>query len=125
MAVPAGRKQCQCSPNCTFTLREGSRWRYYRGHSPVGAAKRSAAPSRESSFIVKSGAIYSASIAALEKERDILASEIDRIESQAVTSEAVARAARDLAEEACAKHGVLCETIKNLKLLMGIVPEEE
>ncbi|HEV2709170.1 MAG TPA: hypothetical protein VGU67_03055 [Edaphobacter sp.] len=121
MAIPANRKPCICSVDCLATLRIDSSWKYARGHS---AAKRSTKNPEAHSFVEKSGNYYSACLAILATERDLLTKEIDRLEDQAVAAEKTAKAARDLAADVATKHEVIIETITNLNLLLGIVPQE-
>lgn len=123
MALPAGFKSCLCSPGCSGMVPALSRWRYVRGHSPDAQKKRNHKPVT-TSFVSKSGAAYSACIASLEVERDVIASEIDRLETQAEAAERTARAARQQSSDAAVKHEAICDTITNLKLLLGIIPKE-
>jgi hypothetical protein len=125
MAISADRKSCQCSPSCTETIRIDSSWRYVRGHSPASKIKRGARATAVTSFVARSTSAYSASIATLEIERDLLTDEIDRLEEQATVAEKTAKAAREQSSDVAIKHEVIVATITNLNLLLGIVPKEE
>jgi small-conductance mechanosensitive channel len=130
MAFPLDRKQCECSPDCTFTLRAGSSWRYYRGHSPAGKLKKHTPTRRQNnpkgtSFLDTSITQYQATIAQAKRELALLTSEIDRLEEQAVATEKTARAARDAAGDLTERHLLLSNTIAALMQLTGQLPTEE
>lgn len=129
MLPPPGRKFCQCSSGCTATLREDSRWSYQRGHSPTGQARR--ALRRESrnspakSFAATSSATYTASITQARIELDLLASEFDRLEDEAIAAERTAKAARAAAAASADRHELVTQVIRALEEMMGKTPTPE
>jgi hypothetical protein len=128
MAIPLGRKQCQCSPDCTRTLREGSSWSYYRGHAPkrqFPAIPRGSKTKQVKSFVRESSATYAVSVAALKRELGLVTAEIERIEDQAIAAERTASAARDAIANATDRHELLSKLIDGLEDLIGITKPKE
>lgn len=130
MATAVGLKPCQCSPDCTYTLRADSSWRFYRGHSPEGKLLRAVPKdpgnrhkTTVKSFISQSSVAYNDALANLQLEADLVADEIDRLEDQAVKAETTAREARDQAALASEKHGYICSAMYSLKQVLNPTAE--
>lgn len=118
-----GKKFCQCSPDCTSTLNQGSRWRYHRGHSPKGKLTRlNNSHGTVKSFVSDIQTAYTATIAQAKREIAVLSGEIDRLEGQAVQSELTAKAARDQVSKLVDRHALLSGIVEGLELVTSEAP---